>query len=134
MLNLKKLLTKLASGAVITSSPLNLVTSEAKTATTTPNGSVNISTPYGINSSNAIPICVYVRSSNHENGITASLINIGSNYWIKCKDASNDNVIASESVSIYLTYLKTRVGGVIPELIHRFKTACTSLRKGVSVC
>lgn len=111
MLNLKKLLTKMLNKAVMSDSTLKLVASEGKTGTTLGSGAINLTNLFGVSASSSVPLSIYATNGAHTNGITANLLVLGNNYWAVLKDTATGNNVASESVALYLTYIKSVGGG-----------------------
>ena len=69
--------------------------------------------------------------------IVPHLLLVSNTYWVRCDNANTGARVANTQVVLQIVTAPVsffEVGGVIPELIHRFKAAYASLRKGVSVC
>ena len=78
--------------------------SEHYTATTSAYGSINISTLMGKSTSNMTIFNLFALNSNYANGIVSTLTVVGTNYFATFRDASNNNLVNSTSLDLYVNY------------------------------
>ena len=78
--------------------------SEHYTATTSAYGSINISTLMEKSTSNMTIFNLFALNSNYANGIVSTLTVVGTNYFATFRDASNNNLVNSTSLDLYVNY------------------------------
>ena len=78
--------------------------SEHYTATTSAYGSINISNLMGKNTSNMSIFNIFALNSSYANGIVSTLTVVGTNYFATFRDASNNNLVSSTSLDLYVNY------------------------------
>lgn len=78
--------------------------SEHYTATTSAYGSINISALMGKNTSNMSIFNIFALNINYSNGIVSTLTVVGTNYFATFRDASNNNLVSSTSLDLYINY------------------------------
>lgn len=78
--------------------------SEHYTATTSAYGSINISSLMGKNASNMTIFNIFALNSNYANGIVSTLTVVGASYFATFRDASNNNLVNSTSLDLYINY------------------------------
>lgn len=78
--------------------------SEHYTATTSAYGSINISNLIGKTTSNISIFNIFALNSNYANGIVSTLTVVGTNYFATFRDASNNNLVSSASLDLYINY------------------------------
>lgn len=117
MLSLKRLLIKVCEALKITVADYTVTTGTEQYSGQWYYANITLAKP------NPSMFYVYVTGSNRP-----TLVQRASNSILRVYTS-----MPSAEVTVRVLYFHT-AGGVILELIHRFKMACTSLRKGVSVC
>lgn len=128
MLNLKKVLTKIS--IALKSKTLE---STDMTVTTSAYGTASL----GIYRTSKRVLAVDTGTTADGQNIVVQTTLVGDTYWVQCRNSSTGEIVKNTDVLLRIVSAPVsffEAGGVIPELIHKFRTAITSLRKEVVVC